>query len=396
LNHELQGWSAVPVTRKWLRWMPAVAVPAVIAAGALAGSLPASARDPLPAKTPQQVLLMIAHHDEPALSGTLEQASDLGLPQLPATGPGGVSSDAAWLELLTGPHTARVYRDGPENARVQVLDQMAERNAVRRGNELWFYNSKDNTAAHAQLPADAADRHGAVPGTVPTPEDLAAGLLAKLDSTTDVSVGPDVQVAGRAAYNLVLTPKSAATLVASIAISVDGTSGLPLGVELKARGQSEPAFKVAYTSLSLEAPDSAIFAFTPPPGATVKEIPLPAHKADAAAPLSGKAPAAKDAKGPAVTGTGWESVLEFPAGAAAMPGQAKAPDPAAANPLKTEPSLSGGPASGAASLLEQAAVAVPGGHLISTSLVNVLILDDGRVFAGAVPFERLQAAAGLG
>jgi hypothetical protein len=49
--------------------------------------------------------------------------------------------------------------------------------------------------------------------------------------------------------------------------------------------------------------------------------------------------------------------------------------------------------SGAAALLQQAAVPVPGGRLLSTALVNVLILDDGRVFAGSVPLERLQAAA---
>jgi hypothetical protein len=30
---------------------------------------------------------------------------------------------------------------------------------------------------------------------------------------------------------------------------------------------------------------------------------------------------------------------------------------------------------------------------VSTSLVNVLILDDGRILAGSVPVERLQAAA---
>ena len=95
---------------------------------------------------------------------------------------------------------------GPDKARVQIMDRMAERNAVRNGDELWFYNSKDNTAAHAQLPADAAGRHAARPGTVPTPEDLADKLLAKLDASTEVTVGPDVQVAGRAAYNLVLTP----------------------------------------------------------------------------------------------------------------------------------------------------------------------------------------------
>ncbi|MET4134930.1 hypothetical protein [Pseudarthrobacter sp. PvP090] len=363
------------MTRKWLRWMPAVVVPAVIAAGVLSGSLPASAGDPLPEKTPQQVLLMIAQHGEKALSGTLEQSSEIGLPELPKAGPGAGSPETAWLELLTGPHTARVYLDGPSKARVQIMDRMAERNAVRNGDDLWFYNSKDNTAAHAQLPADAAGRHAGGPGAAATPEDLAGKLLAKLDASTDVTVGPDVQIAGRAAYNLVLTPTTDATLVDSVAIAVDGESGLPLGVEVKARGQAEPAFSVAYTSLTLEAPDAAIFNFTPPPGATVEEIPLPDHKAADALPPSDAA-AAKAAKRPAVTGTGWASVLEFPA-----------------KPLQAEPSDQEGTASGPAALLEQAAVAVPGGRLVSTSLVNVLILDDGRILAGSVPLERLQAAA---
>ncbi|WGZ79691.1 hypothetical protein [Arthrobacter sp. EM1] len=43
--------------------------------------------------------------------------------------------------------------------------------------------------------------------------------------------------------------------------------------------------------------------------------------------------------------------------------------------------------------MDQLAVAVPGGRLVSTSLLNVLILDDGRIFVGSVPLERLQAAA---
>lgn len=383
------------MTRKWLRWIPAVAAPAVIAAGVLSGSLPASAGDPLPEKTPQQVLLMVAQHGGKSLSGTLEQSSEIGLPELPASGSGAGSPETAWLELLTGPHTARVYLDGPGKARVQVMDKMAERDAVTNGNDLWFYNSKDNTAAHAQLPADAAGRHTARPGTS-TPGELADKLLAKLDPSTAVTIGPDTQVAGRAAYSLVLTPKSDVTLLASIAIAVDGESGLPLGVELKARGASEPAFSVAFTSLKLEAPDSSIFNFTPPPGATVKEIQLPDHKADATAPPSDAA-TAKANKRPTVTGTGWESVLEFPAGAITLPNQAPsqtgAQDPATANPLNPGTAGPGETRSGAAALLDQAAVAVPGGKLVSTSLLNVLILDDGRILAGSVPLERLQAAA---
>ena len=355
------------MTRKWLRWLPAAAIPAVIAAAALAGSLPASAGDPLPPKTPEQVLQLIAQHREPALSGTLEQSSELGLPALPSTGPGTDSSNTAWLELLTGPHTARVYLDGPDNARIQVMDRLAERNAVRHGNELWFYNSKDNTASHVQLPADAPDRVDGKDLTA-TPEQLAAMFLAKIDPSTAVSVGPDVQVAGREAYNLVLTPKSDATLVSSIAVAVDSQTGMPLGVEVKARGQSDPAFRVAYTSLTLGAPDASVFTFSPPPGATVKEIPVPEYQ-QGTEPGSATPPAASDSSHkPTVTGAGWESVVEFPAGTAGA-----TPDTAA--------------------LLQRATVPVQGGRLLSTALVNVLVLDDGQILVGSVPPERLQAAA---
>jgi outer membrane lipoprotein-sorting protein len=374
------------VTRTWLRWIPAVAVPVVIAGGVLVGSLPASAGDPLPAKTPQQVLAMIAQHQEKSLSGTLEQTSELGLPELPKAGPEAGSPDTAWLELLSGPHTARVYLDGPENARIQVMDRLAERNAVKRGSELWFYNSKDNSAAHAQLPAGAAEHQQAAPGSVRTPEELADTLLAKLDETSEVAVGADVTVAGRAAYNLVLTPKSTVTLMASIAISVDGESGLPLGVEVKARGHSEPAFRVAFTSLSLDAPDASVFEFSPPPGATVKEIPVPKSNPEGSLPPSAEGRQPKT-DGHSVTGTGWESVIELPSGAG-LPGATSAGPPSADGELPS--------GSGAGALLEQAAVAVPGGKLLSTALVNVLILDDGRVFAGCVPLERLQSAAAKG
>jgi outer membrane lipoprotein-sorting protein len=387
LDHELQRWSVVPVTRKWLRWMPAVAVPAVIAGGVLVGSLPASAGDPLPARTAQEVLAMIAQHQEKSLSGTLEQTSELGLPQLPKAGPEAASPETAWLELLSGPHTARVYLDGPENARIQVMDRMAERNAVRHGDELWFYNSRDNTAVHAKVPAGTEhDRTG--PGGALTPEELAAVILAKLEKTSDVTVGADVRVAGRAAYNLVLTPQSTGTLMGSIAISVDGESGLPLGVELKARGQAEPAFSVAFTNLSLDAPDASVFEFSPPAGATVKEITVPERSTQGSVPPPAKTPEAKGDH-PSVTGTGWESVIE-------LPSRAGLPDATPAGPPSTDRELPGTYGSGAGALLEQAAVAVPGGKLLSTALVNVLILDDGRVFAGSVPLERLQSAAAKG
>jgi outer membrane lipoprotein-sorting protein len=401
------------MTRQWLRWMPAAAVPAVIAAAALAGSLPASAGDPLPAKTPAEVLALVAHHSAPSLSGTLEQTSQIGLPELPQAGPSSGGGAASVLELLSGPHTARVFLDGTSKMRVQVLDRLAERNAVRSGDQVWLYNSKDNTATHLTLPADVGHHKDlgqykhpetGTHGVMPTPEELAARLLAAADPTTEIAVLPEVNVAGRAAYNLMITPRTEGTLIGSVAIAVDGQSGLPLSVELKARGQEEPAFKLAFTSLSLEAPDASLFAFSPPPGATVKEMELPAHGTeqwpghgtesgvvpdrvapDAVAPDSvapeavapgAVAPGHRDPNGglprPTVTGSGWASVVEFPASPASAEAGAM---------------MSGDP------LLQQAAVAVPGGRLFSTAVVNVLFTDDGRVFAGSVPAERLLTAA---
>ncbi|WP_246839788.1 hypothetical protein [Pseudarthrobacter sp. NIBRBAC000502771] len=374
--------------KAWLRWLPAVVAPAAIASAALVGSLPAGASNPLPAKTPAQVLELAASHRGGTFSGTVEQSADLGLPELPAagkpsgsaSGPASAGSVASVIELLTGNHTAHIYVDGKDNARVQVMDQLAERDVVRHGNDVWFYSSKDNTAAHLALPQRAQgpapttdpappnDPHGS-PG-MHTPAELAQQFLSKVDPSTAVSVGPDVSVAGRAAYNLLLEPRTDGTLVGKVAIAVDGESGMTLSVQVTARGADKPAFASGFTSLSLDAPDPSVFSFSPPPGSTVKEIPVPENPHD---PADAHGPGAMHggAKGNvAVTGTGWETVVGTSAGSAA-----------AAEPLLQDP------------LLSQAAIAVPGGRLLSTALLNILVTDDGRIFAGMVPPEGLQAAA---
>ena len=145
------------MNRAWLRWVPAVAVPAVIAVGVLVGSIPARAGDPLPDKTPAEVLALLAGHRTLTFSGTIEQSSELGLPELPATGPtsgpASAGGAASVMEFLTGEHTARVFMDGKTKARIQVVDRLAERDIIRRDHDVWFYSSKDNSAAHLTLPA---------------------------------------------------------------------------------------------------------------------------------------------------------------------------------------------------------------------------------------------------
>ena len=372
------------MTKKWLRWTPAAIVPAVIAVGVLAVPLQAGAVD-LPDKSAAEVLAMIGQEQVDALSGTVEQTSALGLPDLGSTGMSGGGADgaadastdaaASALELLSGSHTARVYFDGPAKARVQVLDRLAERDVVVNGSEIWFYDSDRNAAQHVVLPADAgaadAATEGKVPGGVRTPAELANKLLAGLDASTEVTVGQDVEVAGRSAYEIVLTPKTSESLVGSIAIAVDSETGLPLRFTVQARGQSEPAFQVVLTNLSLDTPNADLFDFAPPAGATVEEIAIPAHDASGAEVPKGEALPERSPTAPGnltVTGSGWDAVAEVTG--AAVPSE-----------LEASP------------LFSQLTTPVDGGRLFSTALMNVYLTDDGRAFAGSVSLERLQAAA---
>ncbi|MBT1003062.1 hypothetical protein KIH31_10630 [Paenarthrobacter sp. DKR-5] len=350
------------MNRTWKRWMPAAVVPAVLAAGTAVSAFQANTAD-LPAKTPAQLIEMIAASKVDTLSGTLEQTSDLGLPELPATGPGANAGAASALELLTGSHTARIYLGGPSKVRLQVMDRLAERDVVRSGNQLWFYTSKDNTASHLTLPAASSRREVPAPAQTGTPAELAQRLLAAADRSTEVSVGPDTQVAGRKAYTLMLTPRAADTLIGQASVAVDAGNGLPLSVSVRARGQQDPAFRLAFESVSFQTPSADLFRFEPPAGATVKQQTVP----QAAPSTKASHPAAKGAKAK-TSGRGWDAVAELPAG-----------------------SLPAGFAS--SGVLSQLSRPVAGGRLLSTSLVNVLLTDDGRVLAGSVAPERLQAAA---
>ncbi|MCW2683717.1 MAG: putative sigma regulatory protein MucB/RseB, partial [Blastococcus sp.] len=52
---------------------------------------------------------------------------------------------------------------------------------------------------------------------------------------------------------------------------VDGDSGLPLQVEIVAKGADRPALDSRFLELDLETPGAQLTAFRPPPGATVRE-----------------------------------------------------------------------------------------------------------------------------
>lgn len=367
------------MTRARRRWLPALLISLAMGMAVLFGAVQAGASGSLPPKTADEILAMIARTQVRELSGTLEQTAELGLPEVPTAGPGVAPGTASALEFLTGSHTARVYIDGPSKARVQILDRMAERDLVLNGEDAWFYDSSDNSATHVSIPRPpvGAPTESRVPEsprpTFPTPEALASRFLTAIDASTEVSVGNSSSVAGRSAYKLLLKPRTAGTLVDAVAIDVDAETGLPLGIELRAKGQAGPAYSLEYTQLDLTAPDASLFEFVAPQGASVSEKTIPAAPIPSMALPASSGPTTQPHPtqphhGATVTGAGWDAVISLPAGTA----------PAG---LTASPELT------------QALQAVPGGRALTTSVISVLILDDGPVYAGMVPLERLQAVA---
>ena len=356
------------------RWaVPAGAL--VVTGGILAGSLitTAQAAPGLPARTPAQLLVQVASATTPPLTGTVVETASFGLPSLPATG-----SPTSLSSLLTGSHTIRVWYASPQHFRLAVPQSLSESDVIRDGGTAWLWQSTLNKVTKYTLPAHAPAKATVPDQTVPaqpvTPQQAAQQVLAAVGPTTAVSVSGNVSVAGQAAYALVLAPKDHRSLVGQVQIDVDARNGVPLRLQVFARGASTPAFQVGYTAIQFVTPAAADLTFTPPPGATVTRENLSGGD-------HGKAP---DTNGVTTIGKDWLTVLRLPS-ASLTPG---ARGSGAAAPGEGDAVLNA---------LLGAATPVHGawgsGRLLRTSLVSVLITDAGPAYVGAVEPSVLYAAA---
>ncbi|MGZ0710938.1 LolA family protein (plasmid) [Coraliomargarita sp. W4R53] len=365
--------------RRSLLAIPAIAVPTALIAAAVLIPNAASGAVDLPDLTPQELIEFASTSDVDQLSGTIEQTADLGLPDFsslstsfgaePATADDSAADIEDLLSLATGSYTAKVYLDG-DSARLQVLDSLAERNVYLDGESQtgWFVDSESQTATKLTL----AER--AEPGLddtyeLETPQTTLEEALANLDESTVVTVGSDASVAGRDAYELILEPRSDDTLVGSINFAIDGETGLALAASVTAAGSSEPAFSLAFTDVSLDAPEASTLIFEPSSSMTIseEEIALPSgHERD------GEEASALQMS---VTGEGWSRVVEM---SAASDGDSYALDKLTAEQQ---------------TMLESFTTGVDGGRIFETALLTVLLADDGRIFAGAVPADVLVDAA---
>lgn len=393
------------------KWTAAFVAPSVIAAGAIFAAAPASAID-LPDVTAEE-LLLIMDGETVDFSGTVVKTSNLGLPALEMSSM--MSQDAVddmaermpegfedfvpqlieqnaltqLVELAAGTHTMRVYASDL-GMRVQVMDQMGQRDLLVTEDGFWAYDAAAATAwsgsADDVTQSSLEDAKRQWQQELASPEELVNALLDEARLSSTVSVGQDHEVAGRSAYQLIVSPNSSVSLIDQVVVSVDSETGMALDVKVFSREDSEAAFEVGFESIRFATPDADIFSFTPPPGTTVivEEVPeaLRALQAEYAGrtlteadreQLRADLRAAAEAEGmpsPELLGDEWESVMYL----------AQVPSDIPLEMLETE-------------LFADLVTEVAGGVVFSTPILNVLVTDSGEIFAGSVTIAHLQSLA---
>jgi hypothetical protein len=344
-----------------LRWLLAVALVAAVVATA-ATSLSGVFRDDssLAVTSPDQLIEQVRAPHVGGYSGTIVAQVDLGLPRainsvLTSAAPAG--------ELLDGSHQIRYWYGGSDRERVAVVSRTSEQDLFRNGNDLWQWDTSTRVAQRGTVDtsADAALPLRLSSSADLTPPHLAKQILDVIGDNSDTTLRSGESATDRPTYELVIDPDSASSRIGEIHIEVDGTQGVPLGVQIfPLNDDVHPALDVSFQTISFAEPASQNFSFTPPAGAKIGSSPRASTALDQISLL----------------GTGWSCVAVYRSTAADGAQLAEV----------------------AQGLLGDRARRVKGawgkGRLLQTPILSVLVTDNGRIVAGAVSAALLYRAVG--
>lgn len=345
---------------------------AAAAAGVLTGAaglsllaMPAGAGQPpqLPDVAPETLVEQVLTSKPGAFGGTIEVDNKLGLPAI-----------GEIPQLADGKHSARIWTDGNGKLRLALPNGQAEQTIVDDGTTTWSWNSQTNEVTKsehkAEHRAEGKDQKPDAEQKAIDPATAAKEIVGLTKEFSDISVDGTARVAGRAAYELVLTPKaSEKTLIREVRIAVDSELKMPLRVAVLTNGTADPAGQVGFSEINVGPQDSKLFEFTPPAGAKVT-TPEAKQERQQGKPELGLEQALQG-ENPQLFGTGWDTVV-----GAKIPGEAMAQVPAEAQGLVDR-------------FTKKVSGAWGSGKIFNTKVATVLIADDGRVVAGAVPEQVL-------
>jgi len=245
------GWERAPSGWRWLVVGGAVALLVVLPG--LVGAVPARDR----AVAAGELLGRVLASDRVAYQGYAEARAGLGLPDVPRAGR---------VVALLGERTRmRAFVAGPRLWRVDELTPIGERDLYRDGSGTLLWDSGERRATATT--GEAAVRFARPADLLPPELGRRVAAAAGAGETTRLGAR---RVAGVQALGLRIVPRSAATTLARAELWADPATGLPVRVELTARGQHEPIVTTTFLDLRLRAPDPAEVRFAVPDDADLE------------------------------------------------------------------------------------------------------------------------------
>ena len=237
--------------RRWAAVAGLVAV--LVAAPFVVGALPASDSDASAADLRADVLASA----DVGFSGYAESAGGLALPV--------TDQLTSVADLFSDRTEMRVWWRGADDHRVDVITAAGEIGTHRDAAGTWTWEYERATVT-VGVPTPLA---------LPSPPDLLPTALGRrlLSEATDAEltrIGAR-RIAGRDGLGLRLVPAEAASSVGRVDVWVDRESGLPLQVEVFAKGAVRPALDTRFLDLELGRPSADVTDFTPPAGSFVRQ-----------------------------------------------------------------------------------------------------------------------------
>jgi hypothetical protein len=356
------------IRRRWARpwrWLVLLGAVALLAAvPAVVAALPV----PAPPISPAELLARVRGSAAAPYQGYAESRASLGLPDLPVVG--------RQTALLGGITRIRAWVASPTLWRVDELTAIGEDDLYHDESGTLEWNSGSNRVQRTV--GDPVVRF-ARPADLLPPE--LGRRLAAAATPDEARPLPPRRIAGVEAAGLRITPRSPTTTVGRVDLWADPSSGLPVRVELTARGGGGPIIVTSFLDLRQRAPELSTVRFEVPPDARVDfdDAPDLARAVERFSPfvlpdsLAGSPRRTRVASAASTYGRGYDLVaaLAFPARISQ-----RTRDFLAAVPSKQGP---WGKASE-----------------IATPLLNAMVFErDGAVFAlsGTVGFRSLEAIA---
>ena len=244
----------------WLRWAAvSCGTAALCALPVIAGALPVP-QSPVSAAVLRARILASAHVP---YQGYAESTVSLGLPTLPDLK--GVSM------LLNGTTDQYTWYRSPAHWRAEVSTPAGEDDTYQAGAVTYRWNYSSNLLTKIV---------GSEPVRLPRAADLlppALGrrLLALGAGSGRISRLPSRQIAGTAAAGLQVRATDPRTTIAAVDIWADPATGLPVAVQVFARGTARPVVTSEFLQLSESRPAMSVVTPHPAPGVgvTVAELP---------------------------------------------------------------------------------------------------------------------------